>query len=309
MAIIKACLLRNINKNTGIECHVSMGATAMLLAVVKGFSWTEEDLEDPDEWLLQAIHDKNIFPLFGINAPVNTIGNDKEADVELTLDDGQKVFLRYGMYNRSLSTTQGGLCYAAALMSFLNTGMGIVEIDQSGQMLQRKNDDGTYTGLITPYLKGLSPVLADLKTTTYMNQFGYSYSPLEMVYNGTIFAGAQSLLDAIGLIDVVFYALTALPSTTTILKFYIKTECAEADVVEKLGVKLNFVNNFIVTNKATGVVITPSAALVVGNHVELTGVFATGQTFNVIGSSATIWKTHDAIGYDPTFEGVDILIP
>lgn len=308
-AVIKACLFKNRNKNTGIECHVSMGATAMLLAVVAGYTWTDADLEDADAWLAQAIHDKNIFPLFGINAPINTITNNTEADLELVLDDGQKVFLRYGMYNRELATTMGGLCFAEALMSFLNTGHGIVELDQSGQMLQRKNEDGSYGGLKTPYTKGLSPILADLKTTVYMNRFGYSYSPLEMVYNGTIFAGAQSLLDAMGLLDVIIYPTPDMPGTTTKLYVSIKTHCAEADVVAKLGTKLNFVNNFVVTNKATKALVTITAVLVVGTHVELTGTFVVGQTYLITGSSASLWYTHQAIGYDPTYAVAEVTIP
>jgi hypothetical protein len=200
-AIVKACNITNTPKNTGKQCDSAMVATAMLIAMQSGLKFTLADLADPVEWLTTLIHQKKAFPLFGQKAPIREITNDTEGDQIVTLDDGLKVFLRYGLYNRMFSTTSGGLCYADALQSFLNSGYDVLEIDQQGQMLARDNGDGTFSPLITDFMYSPAPILPDFKTTPYKNRFSYSFSPVELVQNGIIFKGASALLSMQGLID------------------------------------------------------------------------------------------------------------
>jgi hypothetical protein len=310
MAIIKACSVETSVKNTGKECDTAMVATAMLIAIQRGLTFTDTDLEDPVAWLEGLIHERKAFPLFGQQAPIREINNNPESDILVTLDDGTQVFLRYGIYNRSFATTSGGLCYAEALASFLNSGYSIIEIDQQGQMLARKNDDGTYSGLITDFMYSPAPIMADFKNTPWKTRFQYSFSPVELVNNGIIFKGATSLLSKMGLINADFFESSA--GSTTELSVGLRTECAEADLVALIGAPLADLTNVIVTNKATGAVVVPTAIAIVGGELVITGTFASAATYNVIGSSPFIWYGNDIEGYDASStgsDGVDILIP
>lgn len=315
MAIIKACSFQNTVKNTGKEYDVSMVAPAMLIAVPRSYTFDDNDLLDPDAWLDTLIHASmatRAFPLFGQQAPIRDVTNDQEGDVTVTLGDGLKVFLRYGLYNRTLETTSGGLCYAKALASFLKSGYSIIEIDQQGQMLCRDNGDGTYSGLIIDFMYSPAPKLADFSNTPYKNQFQYSFSPVELVNNGIILECATSLLDKMGLIDAKLTS-SATTQTTTNIFFGVETECAGTDLVDLIGGDLDAnVNNFIVTNKATGAVVTPSAVTIVSGEVRLTGTYVSGQSYYVVGSAPSIWKTNGAEGYDASLvpdSRVEIAIP
>jgi len=309
-AIIKACSVTNSVKNTGKECDTSMSATAMLIAIDPGVTFTDTDLLDPVTWLDNLIHLRKAFPLFGQKAPIREINNNAESDVIVTLDDGLQVFMRYGIYNRQFGTTSGGLCYAQALQSFLNSGYYILEIDATGQMLARKNNDGTYSGLITDFMYAPTPVMADFKSTPYKNFFKYSFSPTELVNNGIIFKGAQALLSMTGLIDAKVTKASA--GSVTKLKIGVVTECAGADLVAKFGDALGtHVTNFVITNKATGVVVVASAAAIVSGIIELTGTYLSGQTYNVVGATPDVWQAYLVEGYDGSTNGssVSILIP
>lgn len=309
-AIIKACNIVNTPKNTGKRCDTSMIATAMLIAVQSGLKFTLTDLQDPVGWLTTLIHQKKAFPLFGQKAPIREITNDTAPDVIVELDDGLKVFLRYGLYNRTFATTSGGLCYAEALQSFLNSGYDIIEIDQAGQMLARDNKDaaGTFSPLLTDFMYSPAPVLPDFKTTPYKNRFSYSFTPLELVQNGIIFKGAQALLSMMGLIDAKITKAAA--ATTTKLKIGVIEECSEGDLIPTEGTDLADPANFRVEDVAAlGTPVTISAAAVVGGLIELTGTFTTAHTYRVWGTSPATWLANGVEGYDGSENYVDILIP
>lgn len=310
MSIIKACNTVNTPNNTGKECDSAMVATAMLIAIKKTVTFSDSDLLDPVTWLTARIQAKDAFPLFGLNAPIRTITNDAEGDQIITLDDGLKVFLRYGLYNRTFETTSGGLCYAAALQSFLNSGYSILEVDQQGQMMARKNSDGTYSGLITDFMYAPSPVMADFKSTPWKSKFSYSFSPIELVNNGIIFTGAAAFLSMMGLIDTVFTKPVA--STTTVLKVGLNTECATDDLVARLGTALNHPAMYLVVDLAAPTVpLTISGVTIVSGNLNLAGTFTTGHTIRVTGTAPSVWaaQTPTVLGYDGTTSHVDILIP
>lgn len=310
MAIKKACVVKNSVNNTGKECDTSMVATAMLIALKRGTKISSTDLLDPVAWLSNLIHQRKAFPLFGQQAPIREMSNDAEGDILVTLDDGLKVFLRYGVYNRTFATTSGGLCYAHALQSLNKSGFDVVEIDQTGQMLLRKNTDGTYGGLITDFMYAPSPIIADLKNTPYKNRFQYSYSPIELVNNGAIFNGAEQLLSMMGLIDVLVGVGTQVQSVTNIF-VTVKTECAEDDLIANLPTQIVNLTNFIVTNKIGGAVVAISAAAIQNGELKLTGTFTSGQTYLVTGSVPTVWRTNLIEGYDANTKLVsaNIVIP
>lgn len=319
MAVKKACVVANSVKNTGKECNIAMGPTAMIIPVPATLTFTIEELEDDIlGWATPLMHGTpaaRIYPLFGQKAPINTITNNAEADVIVTLDDGTPVYIRPGIYSRIYETISGGLCYAQSLASFLNSGMNIIEIDKTGQMLVcytgLKNDSGQklYRGLIPNFMYGLSPILADLKTTPFKNRFSYSFDPTEMVNNGEIFSGASPLLAVMGLIDSEITEGTQVHTTAHIF-VGAETECAETNLVAQLGAALaTHQNNFIVTHKDTGVVVTISAATAVGGEVQLAGTFVSANVYHVVGSAPSVWLGNAINGYDASENGVDITIP
>jgi|ERR1035437_4158276 hypothetical protein len=308
-AIIKACNVNNAPKNTGKECDTAMVATAMLIAIKSDETFDDTDLLDPVSWLDDLIHQRKAFPLFGQKAPIREINNNAETDIIVTLDDGLQVFMRYGVYNRQFGTTSGGLCYAQALQSFLNSGYSIIEVDAVGQMLARKNTDGTYSGIITDFMYAPMPMLADLKSTPYKNFFKYSFSPTELINNGIIFTGAQALLSMTGLIDAKITKNAA--GSVTELTIGILTECAGADLVAKFGADWEDPTNFIVTDKADGSVKTVTGVTTVAGDLVLAGTWTTAHTYIVIGAAPSVWQTNSIEGYDGSTpdSSVEILIP
>lgn len=311
MALIKACLVGNSVKNTGLECSIAMGPTAMMIAVPASTVIEEDDLDDIVAWaqpLMHADKQSRIYPFFGSVAPINTINNNSEADVTQTFDDGTIVFVRSGVYNRSFETIAGGLCYAEALMALTGSGYRIIEVDQQGKILLHKNGGTpkTWGALITSFMQGQAPVLATLKEV-YRNRFSLSYTPQELVGSGEIFTGGSGLLALMGLIDAEVTGESP-QASATILEIGVSTHCAESDLVDLIGADLAEPTNFLVTNAATGDPVVISGAAIVGGKIQLTGTFVTATTYNVIGASPAVWYDNDVLGYDASEDGVDILV-
>lgn len=305
--ITKACKVSDTVGNTGVDCEVSMGAIVQLLLVHKSFSFDATDLEDPVTFFTEALHAAKpgrVFPIFGNSAPVQKLGNNKEADVTATLDDGTVVPIRYGMVNKLFSTTDGGLCFAKALQSFNRSGYAVIQIDSFGRMLVRKNDDGTYGGLRTTNIWSPSPDEADFKNPGFTN-FQVSYSPQEYVQRGVILDGGSQLSDLMGLIDS---EIVDGVGTTAHLDISIRSECAETDLIAEFSTDWNDVTNFIVTNKATGVVITITGVTIVGGKLRLAGTFVSAATYHVEGAAPDILFGNDIEGIE-VITGIDILIP
>jgi hypothetical protein len=310
-AIIKACGIKTTIKNTAKICDVAMGATAMLIAVPKTFTFTEVDLEDPVEWLTNAIHAaeaSRAYPFFGQQAPIRTITNAADNDVMVDLDDGSKMFLRYGFFNRTFETTAGGIGYAKVLQSLNRSGYSIIEIDKEGKMLVRQNLDGTFGGLLIDFMYSPSPILPDFKTTPYKNRFMLSYDPVEYVQNGVIFSGAEQLLSMMGLTNAEI--TNGGTASTTKLKVGVRTKSTKTDLVALFGVALGEeVDNFVVTNKATGVAVVPTAADIASGVVELAGTYTSGATYIINGAAPSVWLGNDVDGYDGSDGAVEIAIP
>ena len=51
-----------------------------------------------------------------------------------------------------------------------------------------------------------------------------------------------------------------------------------------------------------------TAAAIVSGHIELTGTFVSGSTYNVAGAGADVLYGNDVVGYD-LIKSVDIAIP
>ena len=307
MAIVESCNAVDSVKNPNSECHKAMVATKMLGLLFPGTKFTLADLTDPIAFFQNLIQERKFFPLFGNKFPINTINNNPENDIQVTLDDGTIVFLRYGVYNRTFETIKGGLCYADALQSFLNSGYSLIEIDQQGQMLVKKLNTTEYTGLTTSFMYAPSPVMPDFTSTPYKNRFQVSYTPTEMVQSGKILSGGSALLDLVGLLDVDISSAQA--ASTTKLYLNVKTHCAGDDLLVKFPADIIEVTNYIVKNKATGVVVTPSGGAIVSGKLELTGTYVSGQTYVVTGSAPSVWYANDIEGYDGSVSSIEIEIP
>ena len=308
-ALVKACNVAASIKNTGIECSAAMGATAMIIAVPAGLKWTTGDLADFVGYISEQSHaaaSARVYPLFGNNAPIRIIGNNDEDDVTETYDDGFINFVRSGFANRTFTTDKGGLCYAKALRSFLNAGYSFIEVDKSGQVIMKLNEDGTYSGFAAN-LGGKTPTGADFKST-YKNRFQLSYDPTTYINQGEIFTGAEGLLDLMGLID--FEISSAAAATTTKLKIAVTSDCAETDLVVLLGADLAQITNFVVTKVSDGSAVSISAAAIVSGHIELTGTFTTATAYNVAAAAASVLFTNGVEGYEMKSGGdVAITIP
>lgn len=214
-AIIKACNKGATIKNTASECSESMGPTSMLYAVPPDMTWTDADLVDFTQFLLDGIHGAKgarIYPLFGPEVPIRKITLSKESDVIPVMDDGTPIFVRYGTLTRAFATTEGGICFAEALQSLNHSGYSIIEVDNANQLLMRKNEDGTYSGLRCTFMYSPSPDLADFKNPGFIN-FQITFTPAEYVGFGVIFQGDATISDQVGLIDVTVFQEGA-PTTT-----------------------------------------------------------------------------------------------
>lgn len=312
MAMINPCNIALNVSNTGSECSDALKATAMIIFVPKSAKWLASDMTSFTAYIDTQIHASGAtrwYPIFGIGAPVTGITEANEADVIETLEDGSQAFIRYGKYNRTFMTTGGGLCLAQGLFGLgAGNNYNFIEVDQSGQVAMMVNADGSFSGFPLNLAYGASPDLSNLKTT-YKNKLVLSFDPLYYIQKGKIFASssAESILTLRGLYDTdVFTGATA--STATTLFVGVKTDCAETDLVATYGATLAQLTNFIVTNHATGAVITPSAIAIISGQIRLTGVFTSGQTFDVNLAAPSVLKGNLIEGYEGTAHA-SILIP
>lgn len=308
-ALVSACKKGLSIKNTRSECNDSMGPTARLIAVPPGATFTKANLADFTTYVNARLHDAlgaRWYVLFGPDVPIRRITNNKAADVIFNAEDGTDIFIRYGVLNRAFGTTEGGLCFAEAIMSLNKSGYSFIEIDNANQVMVRQNTDGTYSALKTTFVYSPSVDLADLKNPAFTN-FQISIKPEEYVRNGYILqADDSSLLDLIGLADTDVTDATG--STTTKLKVGVVTECGQTDLVALIGAPLAVIGNFVVKLKSTGAVQTLTAAPIVGGHIELIGTFISAFVYTVSLAAPSVLLANSIIGFEG-IKSVDITIP
>jgi hypothetical protein len=309
-ALVKPCSTSRKPKNTGWECGTAMEATAGLFMIPLTDTWLASDEVDFDAFVLGRIHatpENRWYPIFGKYAPVNGITDSKENDVVETMDDGSMAFVRNGMYGRTFMTKEGGICLAKAMATFHRKRWAFVEVDKDNKVIRKVSADGiTRSGIPSNLAYGQTPELANLKTV-YKNAFLINFDPAEYIGKGEIMASQGDLTSLLGLTDAKITLAAA--ATTTKLKIGVETICKGTDLVAKYGATLAAVGNFIVTNKATGVVIVCSAAAVVSGHIELTGVFVSASIYNVVLAAPSVLLAASVSGYEQGDDGLDITIP
>lgn len=306
MALVNPCSIAANPSNTGSECSDALKAAAMMIMVPKNARWDDDDLVDFTAFLQGKIHDtpaNRFFPIFGNSAPIRQITESNESDVIETLEDGSVQFIRYGMYNRTFLTTEGGYCLAQALMA-MSRNYAFIEVDITGQVAMQHIStatDGkkTYGGFPVNLAYAPAPILANLKTS-YKNQFMLSFSPNTYIKKGIVFGSDtdEDVLSLRGLFDTEVTPGSGTHSTTVIF-VDVATICGDTDLVALYGATLAVVGNFVVTN-ANGSVNTPSAAAVIGGEVRLTGTFLTGTNINVALAAPSVLKAAGIEGYEGT---------
>jgi len=254
MALVNPCSIAATPSNTGSECSDAMKASAMIIMLPKNATWTDTDLLDFTAFLETKIHavaSARFFPIFGNSAPIRSIKDNNEADVIETLEDGSVQFIRYGMFNRTFMTTEGGLCLAKSLMAMRNN-YAFIEVDITGQVAMMKNSDGTYSGFPVNLAYAPVPELSNLKTS-YKNQFMLSFSPNNYIKKGVVFAGDvdEDILSLRGLYDTEVIAGSGTQSITNIF-VGVQTICGDTDLVALYDTTLAVLGNFLVTTVSDG---------------------------------------------------------
>ena len=284
MALINPCSVDATPSNTGAECSAAMKATAMIIMVPKSAKWTNTELADFTGYVNTQIHAApatRFFPVFGNAAPVRTIKDNPEADVTETMDDGSMKFIRYGMYNRTFVTTEGGIGLAKALMA-MRDNYAFVEVDITGQVAMMENADGTYSGFPVNLAYAPVPELANLKTS-YKNQFMLSFSPANYIKKGKIFASdtTEDILSLRGLYDTQVTKGSTTQTTTNIF-VDIATIIGGTDLVALYGTELAALfASFVIKKVSDGSSVTATAGLVVSGELRLTGTYVSGSTYTV----------------------------
>jgi len=301
MALVNPCNLAATSSNTGAECNNALKASAQIWLVPKTAFWQTADLADFTAFLNTKIHAtaaSRFYPIFGNSAPIRIITDNPAADVIEELEDGSVQFIRYGMYNRTFLTTEGGMDLARHLMG-LSQNYAFIETDIIGQVGMMKNADGTYSGFPTNLAYPPAPMLANLKTS-YKNQFMLSFSPNNYIKKGYVFSSDadEDILSLRGLYDT---EVTQGSGVNSITKIYVDvtTIAGGTDLVALYGATLAAVGNFVLTN-ANGTPNTPSAAAVVNGEVEFTGTFATGTNITVGLAAPSVLKAAGIVGYEGT---------
>lgn len=307
-AVLNSCVAAATINNTGVECDVTMLATARVYMVPVKDSWTDADETDMLAFITGRLHaakGQRWYPLFGEGAEIDTIENNKEGDVLQNFDNGSSSLVRKGYHNVTFWTSHGGECYAKALKSFDRASFCFVEVDSNYQIKRRVKSKGVYGGFPINLCYAVTPTRSDFKAVG-MNGFFLSFNPEYYNGQGSIGKTEDDLTSPSGLLDV---AVTdAGGSTTTKLKVNVMTECGASDLVALFGNTLAALGNFTVTDAATKAVVVPTAIAIVSGHIELTGAFTSGHSYIVSLVAPSVLLAADIEGY----EGIDsatILIP
>lgn len=309
MALIKASSVINEILNSGVEVsNKSLGPTAMLIFVPPTFAMTAADIADFDNFIKNAIHAASanrVYPFFGNNAPIVAIDSSKENDVIANMDNGQKVFIRYGFLNKKFSTISGGVEYAKKLQSLTKSSYRVLEIDNLGNVLLRPSGSD-FTGLKQSFIYSPTPDPSDFKMPEKYHA-ELSYDPREYVACG-LYEGGVAVLDYNGLRDSYLDA-TGLTQATTSVKFRPIVRASKENLCSTGTIPIENKANYVVTAKIGGAVITISAGTNQSNdYVQLAGTFVSGSTYVITPASAATLLTNGVEFID--FEGaIEVTIP
>jgi hypothetical protein len=296
MGLVKPCSVSVSPYNTGVDCQVKMAAPKLIILMSQSAKWTDEDEEDFLAFVTSKCHDvpsKRWFPMFGNKFPLRTLNDGKGSDVTVTYDDQSIAFITNGTITRTLLTNKGGLALAKVFLSMnrFSSNLAFIEIDKFNNVLRRRNDDGSLSGI--PLNVAYAPLIesATLKTE-WLNAFSINYTADDYIGKGEIAYSEENLLDLTGLVNSEI--TDAGGSTTTKLKIGVQTIGAQTNLVELFNPATGTnpfadVSMFVVTK--AGATITPTAAAYASGHIELTIAAGTsGDIYEVAAATAAVWK-------------------
>lgn len=296
-ALVNPCDISvTYGSNTGIECDSSLGVAKGFFLVPGNYSWSKTDMADPFAFITARIHAAGASRWYPVLKGIFDFALSKESSVtEANPITGTTRTIRPGGFTITYTFEKGGLCLAQALLSFLGKGYSFVAVDQNSQFLCRLNADGTYSGLkSTEVTPDLAPAT---QNTSFKNIVVLSISYYEYVHYAKLLKSNTDITDFNGLIEI--ETTKAAAASTTKLKVGVVSECANTDLVALYGtVPMADVDLYVVTNAATGAVVTISSAAVVNGIVELTGTFVSGQTYNVAMAIPSILIANLLQGYE-----------
>lgn len=311
MAFKNPCDLNDEIVNTGTECSEAMGAPSLFILGDTSVEFTPAQVAGGMLAILEtAIHaagKSRIYPLFGNNVPVRDIQNTNGDNVLETLQDGSTAFVRSGKFTRLIATKEGGDCLAKIFYALNGSTKGFIEIDGNNKVKMRKLANGNYGFFPTNMIDAPLPTLADY-AVVFKNAIRLNFDPKHYVKEGVIFQSDEDLQSLSGLVNAEILEGSGAKSTT---KLYVKvrTICALTNLVAAFPVPIVTLSNFVLTNVATGAVITPSAAAIVAGEVEFTVAVQTpAAVIRITGAPAATLKTNGITGFDIT-KSVGITIP
>jgi hypothetical protein len=291
--------------NTGFEGNVALGVAKGLFIVNASDTWTDSDMSDVSTFVKNRIHAAGSTRWYPILQGIFDFAVAKESDVsEANPISGTSTRIRPGGFTITYTFNDGGLTLAKALRNFKG-GYRIVCLDQIRQFMQRKNASGVKSGLKCTDIS--SDILPATGSTTFKNTLVLSVSQEEYINYSEIKKVSEDddISDFSGLVDTDI--IKAAAASTTKLKISVRTRDGKTDLIAKYGSALADLDLFIVTDKASGVVVTPTAIAVAGGFLELTGTYTTAHTYLVNGSAPSVWLTNLVEGYDASdnLGGVD----
>jgi hypothetical protein len=289
--------------NTGFEGEAVLGTAKGLILVPGGAKWAKSAMTDPVTFFKNKIHDAGSARFFPMLTGIFDFAVTKEGDVtEANPVQGTTRSIRLGGLTIVYTFEKGGLPLAKAMLGFFQKGYSFIPVDQEGKFMVKENTDGTLSGLktneITP---SFSPTTA---TTAFKNILTVSTQYNDYV-NAQLYK-SDTPLDFMGLIEV--ETTSAGGQSTTKLRVNVKTKDKGTDLIAQYGSSLAVLSNFVVTNKATGAVVTPTAIAIVNGVIEITGTYTSGQTYNVKLAAPSVLLGNNIEGYAGETYGADILI-
>lgn len=309
-ALKQACTTSGNIKNTGVDCSTAMAATAMLIFMPKGTKWQLADELDFDAFLMVKLYAAlglRWYPIFGNQAPIREINNEKEGNVFKTFDDGSKRKIRDGIFTFTLTTDEGGLCLANSLYSLAGSGMDFIEVDVTGKVGRIKNADGSLSGYPTQFIDASLPTKADLKSDVFSVSLTVSVYRKSYIGMAAIMSTTSDIASYAGLLDVMITDATL--SSPTKIKIGVSSLCGGSDLVVLYGSQLvTGTSMFTIANKLTGAAVPYTSAAIVGGHIELTGTFTSATSYIVSGATAAVWFAALITGQE-AIQSVVISIP
>lgn len=295
MSIINSCANESAGANTGVECGKSLAVLAGVILVPASARWTESDMENFYEFLMDKIHADASDRFYPIFADVKNYEATIDSDTTETYADGTSKLIRLGGYTHTLTLADGGECLAKTLMSFIGLGYRVVVVDKNSQFKVKKYSDGTYGGLKTTDINGGPSQFATF-TTSYLNKFVFTITPEEYITKAEIFKNSEDLTELQGLLDVKI--TEAVSPTASKVTVKVLTECAGTDLYGLYADQLAVASAFVVKSASGSTKTVTVAKNVTNKGFDLSGSFAEGDTVSL--SDPSTLKGLQVVGYETT---------